>query len=229
MTRMENIQTNNPQSLAGRGFCRTFESTKIQSTMTNLQPPCEVFKPIIGFEGLYEISNLGRVRSSDRIQKKKAGSFGLLKGKILANSKDTNNYFFIRLWGPNGTKTLKIHRLIALHFIDNPEPILYTEINHKDGNPSNNSIENLEWCSRSQNQKHRYDVLGHVGALSGRYNEKFSGSKDVYQFTMEGALIRSFPSTREAARNGFSSNCVARCCRGERSHFKGYKWSYIKP
>lgn len=101
----------------------------------------EVWKPIKGYEGLYEISSLGRVRSLDRLVKGKWGKIKLT-GKILKGVKDKDGYLVITLSKDGKQKTFKIHRLVAIHFIPNPNN--YKEINHKDENKENCKYKNLE-------------------------------------------------------------------------------------
>lgn len=115
----------------------------------------EIWKDIKGYEGIYKISSLGRVKSLQRIvenygfQKK-----ALLKERILKPSMD-RYYYMVRLRKNGESKQFKIHRLLALHFIDNPDS--KPHINHIDGNKKNNSLSNLEWCTASENMQHAYD------------------------------------------------------------------------
>ena len=111
----------------------------------------EVWKPIFGYEGIYEVSNCGNVRSIDRIDF--AGR--RLKGKVFSTSAN-KNYITCVLTKYGKHRTFRIHQLVAEAFIPNPEgkPC----INHKDGNKQNNCVENLEWCTLSENMKHAYKV-----------------------------------------------------------------------
>lgn len=106
----------------------------------------ETWKKIKGYEGLYEISNLGRVK---RLYKNK-------KEKILKPIKGSYGYMHYSLSKDSKNKSIRIHRLVALHFIDNLNN--YPEVNHIDGNKENYSIDNLEWCTRSQNMKHGHSL-----------------------------------------------------------------------
>ena len=109
----------------------------------------EVWKPIVNYEGLYEVSNLGNVRGVDRLD-----PIGRIsRGKIFS-TKATKNYITVRLSKCGNIKTFRIHRLVAEAFIPNPDgkPC----VNHIDGNKQNNHVSNLEWCSYSENMKHAY-------------------------------------------------------------------------
>ena len=105
---------------------------------------CEIWKDIRGYEGLYQVSNLGRVRSLDRI---KRGAH--YKGKILVLSKDKDGYLIVGLHDSKRSNTYRVHRLVAISFIPNPNDL--PEVNHIDENKENNNVNNLEWCSTKYN------------------------------------------------------------------------------
>lgn len=109
----------------------------------------EIWKPIEGYEGLYEVSSYGRVRSLDRYVKGRYGNYRLHKGKILSPAKDTTGYLKVVLSCNGKSKTIKVHRLIAQTFILNPDNL--PEVNHKDEDKTNNRVENLEFCNRKYN------------------------------------------------------------------------------
>lgn len=112
----------------------------------------EVWKPVLGFENLYEVSNLGRVKSLDRITE--SGQFR--KGKIREGYCYVNNYKVVKLYLNSKTINKYIHRLLAEAFIPNPNPELYDTVNHIDGDRGNNSLDNLEWCTQKQNIQHAW-------------------------------------------------------------------------
>lgn len=114
----------------------------------------EKWKPVKGYEGLYEVSSLGRIKSlSKRVDSGKCHRS--YSEKILKPGKDCNGYLRVSLSNFNHlAHTHKVHRLVAEAFIDNPEKL--PEVNHIDGNKANNSIDNLEWISASDNLKHAY-------------------------------------------------------------------------
>ena len=108
----------------------------------------EIWKDIEGYEGLYQISNYGKIKS-----------FHKNKILILNNSIDRYGYYFIRLSKNGESKRFAVHRLVCFAFIPNKENKPY--VNHKDGNPKNNNVNNLEWCTPSENMFHKTRVLGY--------------------------------------------------------------------
>lgn len=111
----------------------------------------EIWRPIQGYEGLYEVSPLGHVRSLDRKQIDGRSR----KGKLLKQAYDGCGYPRVRLYN-NGNKAYSIHRLVAMAFIPNHQN--KQEVNHKDGNKQNNIVENLEWCTHAENIRHSFNV-----------------------------------------------------------------------
>lgn len=150
----------------------------------------------------YQVSNFGRILSLNY------GRTG--KSKLLSPVEDKDGYFRVCLCKDEKRKNFLVHRLVAEHFLPNPENL--PQVNHKDENKQNNSVENLEWCDCKYNVNY------------GKRNEKIS--KKVLQFSLTGEFIREWSSTKEAGRNGYTSCLVAACCRGERKSHKGFKWCY---
>ena len=164
----------------------------------------EIWKDIEGYEGKYQVSNFGNVKSLDY---RRTGKEQLLKPML-----QTKGYFCVMLCKPN--KIYLIHRIVAKAFIPNPENLPY--VNHKDENKHNNHVYNLEWCTQLYNLNY------------GSRNERIrkSLSKKVYQYTLDGKFVKEWKSTKECCRNGFNQGHIASCCRGERKTHKGYIWSY---
>ena len=112
----------------------------------------EEWRDVPGYEGLYQVSNLGRVRSEKRSTTRGV----ILKGKI-----NTHGYVEVTLSKKNVRKTARVHRMVAIAFIPNPEG--KPQVNHRNGDRSDNRAENLEWCTASENMVHARDVLHHLG------------------------------------------------------------------
>ena len=162
----------------------------------------EIWKDKKDYEGHYQVSNCGRVKSI------KFGKEIILKQNI------RNGYYYVFLSKNGIVKKYYVHRLVAEAFIDNPDNL--PQINHKDENKLNNSVENLEWCDTKYN-------VNYGTALTRRTIKK---SKIVYQYTLEGNFIKEWPSARECGRNGFNQSSVSACCRGELKTHKGFIWKY---
>ena len=142
----------------------------------------EEWRPIEGYEGLYEVSSYGRVRSLDRFIVDSLGHKRFYKGKVLSPIKDKNGYLSVKL--QEGNKH-NIHRLVAQEFIENPDNL--PQVNHKDENKSNNRVDNLEWCDQAYNNlygtrlerfintkiKNGYVNEENVGLSKKEYNQKY--------------------------------------------------------
>jgi hypothetical protein len=120
----------------------------------------EIWKDIKDYEGIYQVSSIGRVRSLDREEfyynDHGTKCVRFRTGMILNPDIGNNGYFRVRLRNKENTKKMLVHRLVAFAFIDNPNPIAYDIINHKDSNPENNRICNLEWCDQKYNAQYKF-------------------------------------------------------------------------
>lgn len=131
----------------------------------------EIWKPIPGYEGIYEVSSYGNVKSIDRKITNSIGRTRIYKGHPLKVSKDRYGYPVCKLWKHSKGKNFTIHRLVAITFIKNidDKPL----VNHIDGNKFNNHVSNLEWCTNSENDLHAFSL----GLRSVRKGEKCNFSK----------------------------------------------------
>lgn len=112
----------------------------------------EVWKNVDGYDGMYQISNNGRVKSFQPRGGDNNGKVRTGKAHYLTPSLSTTGYFRVSLVTNNKKKDVKIHRLVAMAFLPNPDNKPY--INHKDGNKTNNAVSNLEWCTQTENINH---------------------------------------------------------------------------
>ena len=154
----------------------------------------EIWRDIDDFEGLYQVSNLGRVRN-------------LNSGKILKFFTQ-NNYCRVSLSKNNRTYKFLIHRLVAQAFIPNIDNL--PVVNHKDENPLNNSVENLEWCTQ-------------------KYNVNYSQAKAVNQYTMSGKFVKKWFSISAIASsmgNYDIKSTIVKCCKGKKKSAYGFIWRY---
>lgn len=180
----------------------------------------EEWKDIDGYIGLYQVSNMGRVRSLDRYARVCGNGKRLVKGRIMKPAICTNGYYEVGL--SNGSRCISprlIHRLVAQAFIPNPDNL--PEVNHKDEDIKNNSVENLEWCSSKYNANY------------GTRNERCRDSnrkyfKPVYQIDKDcGMIIRWWECIKDAARClNIHDEQISRVCKGKNITAGGYKWVY---
>lgn len=180
----------------------------------------EIWKDITGYEGLYQVSNLGRVRSLDRYVTHSRGVVKYIrKGCVLKQNTDKGGYKYVGLYKDGKVKYIKVHRLVAQVFLHNPDNL--PEVNHIDENKSNNRVDNIEWCSHKQNCNH------------GTRNERMSKnklnyqsySKPVLQYTKDGQFVAEYPSIAEAERNIKLTN-IQSVLNGNRKTAGGYIWKY---
>lgn len=191
----------------------------------------EQWRDIEGYEGLYQVSNEGRVKSLQREITYKDGRKKTLPEKILHNFLSDLGYYHVGLSKNGIPKRYKVHRLVAKAFIPNPDNL--PVINHRDENPRNNVVENLEWCTQGYNI--RYGTMIERGRQT-QFNRS-DMSKEVEQYTLDGVLVEEYKSVSEVEREHpqFNKGSVARCCRGGQmlngkwqtiTSYKGYIWKY---
>ena len=169
----------------------------------------EIWKEVENYQN-YEVSNLGNVRN------KKTGRY--LKPNIT-----TCGYARARLYNKDGVKPIMIHRLVASAFLSNPDN--KPEVNHMDGNKVNNSVTNLEWCTKSENMRHAVDTGLKKGfALKGADNPM---SKKVVMMDKSGEIIRMFPCAKSVERElGYFVSNIVNACNGKLKTSHGYRWAY---
>ena len=181
----------------------------------------EIWVDIEGYEGIYQVSNLGRVKSLERsVRNNINGGERIVKERILKLWSDKGGYLLITLCDKNRVKHKeRVHRLVAKAFIPNPDNL--PQVNHKDECKTNNCVYNLEWCTNEYNQFY--------GTKQERSKKNNNTNKQIVQLTLEGELVKIWDSIREANRNGFNRSCISECCNNKRQRtHKGYKWMYYE-
>jgi hypothetical protein len=117
-----------------------------------------IWKPVVGYEGFYEVSDEGQLRSVDRYVKYPKGGMMLRRGRPMKLNTNRHGYVDVKLGKDGVEKSHLVHRLVAQAFLDNAED--KPQVNHKNGNKGDNRLENLEWSSLSENRLHAFRVLG---------------------------------------------------------------------
>lgn len=177
----------------------------------------EVWKDVVGYEGFYQISSLGRVKSLERVVFDKDGIRRFCTtDKILAQSFNTQGYPQVSLYAHGNQKNITVHRLVAETFISKPDS--FSQVNHIDENKLNNAVSNLEWCTEQYNLNY--------GTRIKRSAEK--RARPVMQMNCDGAVIRTFKSAREAHNKyGYSYKNISACCHGKKKSHAGYNWAFV--
>lgn len=187
----------------------------------------EEWKDIPGYEGLYQASTLGRIKSYDRLVNTVYGAKRTFKGRVKALRPDSQDRYILVDFGISGQKeTRLVHRLIALTFLGNCDGL---EINHLNGNTKDNRVVNIEITTKSENQKHKYRVLKRRHPFQGRTGSKSARSKAVAMLdAATGEKLKVFESARLAEKEGFTSACISLCCNGGQELHKGFRWKFEK-
>ena len=208
----------------------------------------EIFRDIPNYEGIYQISNLGNVKS---LNYNKTG-----KEKLLKPTKNVFGYLYVNLFKDKRHKMYRVHRLVALTFIPNPNKL--KEINHKDENPLNNCVHILEWCDRKYNNTYGNRIKKSIQTrrINDPNNESYKkmietrrindpnnewckkaietkrinnllGEKPIIQYTKEGVELGIYSGTREAERQtGIPHSNISYCCKGRYKSAGGFIWKY---
>ena len=182
----------------------------------------EEWRDIKGYEGVYQVSCFGRVRSMDRYLPASHGSKQLRKGQIIKGVVMPNGYLVVGLWNDNKCKQCYVHRLIAQAFIPNPNRL--PQVNHKDEDKTNNDVSNLEWCDNAYNINY-----GTVKARISQSHYALEKGTRVGQYK-DGKLIAEYINAQEASRvTGIDGSAIRKVCLGRPKFLTagGYVWKEI--
>ena len=177
----------------------------------------EEWRDVVGYEGLYQVSDQGHVKSLERTFIDKSGRKRTVKERILKPRTDRYGYLIVDLRDGGKRKHFKVHRLVCQAFHENPgnKP----QVNHINEDKADNRACNLEWCTRRENCNH------------GTRNERSAKnrSKSVGQYTRDGELVKIWPSTIEVQRQtGFSQGNICKAANGKFKQVYGFIWKYIE-
>lgn len=191
----------------------------MKSVLISIKPK---WKDIVGYEIEYQINQFGEIRTLKDSPKLK--KYDVLKPQISKR----NGYVYQMLYKNGKEKLLRVHRLVAMAFLPNPNNL--PQVNHKDGNKQNNSVDNLEWCEQSDNMKHAYKNGLQIPSENQRkaiINTNKLKQKKVCQIK-DGKIINTFSGISKASRQTkISISCISRCCNLKRKSTNGYEWRFL--
>ena len=177
----------------------------------------EEWRDVVGYEGLYQVSSEGRVKSLERKVKHWCGGERIQKERILKPGVRSKGYLFVFLCAGGKSRMFSVHRLVCQAFHENPDN--KPQVNHINEDKTDNRAINLEWCTRRENINH------------GSRNERVAKaqSKPVGQYTLDGDLVKAWQSTNEVERQtGFSCGHISEVANGKRKTAYGFRWKYVE-
>ncbi len=181
----------------------------------------EIWMPVEGYSDTYQVSNLGRVKTMDKVVNHNYGGKALKLSKVLKLNL-YGRYPLILLTKEGKAKGFSVHSLIATAFVAKPISDKKLEVNHKDGNKLNNRADNLEWVTRSENNKHAFRTGLNKAQRKGVFNTYCV--KPVLQIDLNGQVVKEWRSMIEAERNGFHAGHISGCCNGKRKTHGKHTW-----
>jgi hypothetical protein len=178
----------------------------------------EVWKDVVDYEGLYEVSNLGRIKSCDRFVKHPKGGRKFIRGKIKSLSKDKDGYLRVCVCKEGKEKGMSVHRLVCMSFIKNIEN--KSQVNHKNGLKYDNRLDNLEWSTNQENQIHAF--------RTGLRKPKINNEKSVNMFSKNTSeFVCSFISIAKASKHiNCTTSDICNVLKNRQKSVRGYYFQY---
>ena len=174
------------------------------------------WKEVAGYEGLYEVSNTGKVRTIGHFTR----GHRIPPRELKVKTHKSQRYARARLYKDGISKDLAVHRLVAAAFVQNPHN--KPQVNHIDGDRTNNNASNLEWCTQAENNRHAID-----NGLQNPYIAIEATKKPVLQIDLEGNIVKKWDSLTDAARTlRLQVSNISHCCSGRIKTTGGFKWAY---
>lgn len=179
--------------------------------------PNEEWRDVVGYEGLYQVSDNGRVKSVKRCVPHANEKTMFVREricKVFVNRK----YIYVTLSKDGKQSNMKVHRLVAEAFIPNPDGL--PQVNHKDENPSNNQVCNLEFCTNDYNIRYGTKNIRMKKTWRERHSVK------VVRLNMDGSISKQYECTKDVELDGFDRRAVYRCCKDIKRVHANYKWAF---
>lgn len=185
-----------------------------------------MWKDILGYEDIYQISNLGNVKRINYFDKQNQDKYKNQEKKLVFLN--INGYRRVVLSKNGVNKKFMVHRLVAKAFIPNPENKPF--INHKNGIKTDNRVENLEWCIPKENTQHaRATGLFTEEMITRKRGKDNWASKKVNQFDLNNNFIKQWDCVRDVLRElGIDNTSIYKCCAGKKKTAGGYRWKYVE-
>lgn len=184
----------------------------------------EIWKDIKGYEGLYQVSNLGRIKSLERYVNTNKNYELFIRERILKQTSN-NGYMRVELNKDGKGISYLVHRLVAEAFLNDYNKCL--QVNHKNGIKNDNNIGNLEMVTAKENQIHSYHILNTKPSMQGHFGSSHVRSIKINQFDKKGNFIKIWNSIIEASKElNINSSCISNACANRRKSAGGYIWKY---
>lgn len=182
----------------------------------------EIWKDVVGYEGLYQVSNLGRIKRLPSVVKNR-----YIKGGLLKPRKHNSGYLSVYLCKNGVCEQWLLHRIVAMAFIPNPKNL--PQINHKDSNRRNTFASNLEWCTQSYNIKYAYDHNHKKEKMQWYKGAKCISAKPVRSYSKSGEFVKEYGCIQDAVNEtGILNSSISNCLKGRSKTAGGLIWKYKK-